>query len=841
MKAKGGGKWGPSNVAARTAARAMTVPAGLNTGGMSQWKPVVEYLRDNNLTPTVLFVFSKKKCEAAVESLSNVDLLPDKADKARVHSFFESAMQRLNEADRQIPQVMQVRENLKRGLASHHAGLLPIVKEVTEMLFSQGFVSILFATETFAMGVNMPARAVVFTALRKHDGRDFRFLEPGEYTQMAGRAGRRGIDTTGNVFLFFSENERVLEEWEMKKVLTGRPITLKSAFRLTYNMILNILRVDELRVEEMMKKSFSEAAGEQKIDSVTVALERVRNALNNSKIVEDGTQNESLIAAAEGEPVAAYSLADYARDIVRISQFPEAWDPNAQINPNATSQPNMHRQLTSGRVVITSNEDGMLFLGVVFSSSFSQDNRSGNVKNEKSLCVAMIVGCSDNAKPVPKSILIMDQGSVEDGTGDKSSSKARGSKSQSLELNSKGGLKVKMVIMNSKNVAYICDVQESVSKSRDKKQSDFVRQWTRDGTTYDKETATEYVLEFLDTLVAQWVVTAKENPGGWLPLPVKSQLVLTLGSGGAGPPRKEGQDAIGPAYNNERERGDGNGSERVIEVENSMSRLERIRYICSSEEAANVLEAIPLQDRGRKVAETVQKEKIRVQIHRLQEYAQTGNIPSLLPEYHKRVQLLQKMDYVGPDGMSVQLKGRCACEVATVDSVLLTELVLENVLQDLDSCEVAALLSALVCRKKNSGDATKDAAENDVFSDAYLTAMSRMREIAEDFGRKQEECGISLEFDVTEEDKSYEDAMCRWELCEVVLKWARGATFASLAELTEVQAGDVVVCIKRLSELLKDTQSVAKTVGNTELWDIVQGGIDAIQRDIIFSGSLYLD
>lgn len=108
---------------------------------------------------------------------------------------------------------------MRRGLAVHHAGLLPIAKEMVEMLFCQGYIKVLFCTETFAMGVNAPTRTVVFHSLRKHDGRGFRGLLPGEYTQMAGRAGRRGLDTVGTVVVAAWED--VPGEGELRALLTG--------------------------------------------------------------------------------------------------------------------------------------------------------------------------------------------------------------------------------------------------------------------------------------------------------------------------------------------------------------------------------------------------------------------------------------------------------------------------------------------------------------------------------------------------------------------------------------------------------------------------------------------
>ena len=119
---------------------------------------------------------------------------------------------RLKPCDRQLPQVMQLTEMLKRGIGVHHSGVLPLLKEVVEMLFARGFVKLLFATETFAMGVNMPARTVVFDSIRKHDGKEFRTLLPAEYIQMAGRAGRRGLDTTGTVIILCKNEVHAISE-----------------------------------------------------------------------------------------------------------------------------------------------------------------------------------------------------------------------------------------------------------------------------------------------------------------------------------------------------------------------------------------------------------------------------------------------------------------------------------------------------------------------------------------------------------------------------------------------------------------------------------------------------
>lgn len=185
--------------------------------------------------------------------------------------FIEEALSRLKGSDRALPQVLSIKDLLKRGIGVHHGGLLPIIKEIVEILFSRGLVKVLFATETFAMGVNMPARTVVYASTRKHDGNNFRDLLPGEYTQMSGRAGRRGKDKVGTVII--SAWNEVGEELELRRMILGTATKLESQFRLTFNMILNLLRVEDFRVEDMIKRSFSETETQRALPQKKALLE----------------------------------------------------------------------------------------------------------------------------------------------------------------------------------------------------------------------------------------------------------------------------------------------------------------------------------------------------------------------------------------------------------------------------------------------------------------------------------------------------------------------------------------------------------------------------------------
>lgn len=226
------------------------------------WVHLVQYLKKHTLLPACIFVFSKKRCEENADALSNQDFCTA-SEKSHIHMIIERSIARLKPEDRMLPQIIRLRELLGRGIAVHHGGLLPIVKEIVEILFAETLVKVLFATETFAMGLNLPTRTVVFSGYRKHDGHSFRNLLPGEYTQMAGRAGRRGLDTVGSVIIVPPGGDDAPPVADLRNMILGEPSKLRSQFRLTYNMILNLLRVEALKIEEMIKRSFSEHATQQ--------------------------------------------------------------------------------------------------------------------------------------------------------------------------------------------------------------------------------------------------------------------------------------------------------------------------------------------------------------------------------------------------------------------------------------------------------------------------------------------------------------------------------------------------------------------------------------------------
>lgn len=202
-------------------------------------------------TPAVVFSFSRKDCEDHAIRTRRDFLTED--NKEQVRTIFENAVASLRPEDRCLPLIERMLPLLLRGVGIHHSGLLPIIREVVELLFQESLIRVLFATETFAIGLNMPAKTVIFTSLRKFDGTSRRLLTPGEFIQMSGRAGRRGIDEKGVAICILTEE---LTEAEIRGVFSSQADRLVSAFRLTYNMVLNLLRVEGLDAEYLLGRSF---------------------------------------------------------------------------------------------------------------------------------------------------------------------------------------------------------------------------------------------------------------------------------------------------------------------------------------------------------------------------------------------------------------------------------------------------------------------------------------------------------------------------------------------------------------------------------------------------------
>ncbi|ORX33502.1 putative ATP-dependent RNA helicase [Kockovaella imperatae] len=259
-----------------------TKKGGAMKGEKSDIYKIVRLIMTRNLNPVIIFAFSKRECEHLAMQMSKLDFNTED-EASTVAQVFENAIGALSEDDRKLPQIELILPLLKRGIGIHHGGLLPILKEVIEILFQEGLIKALFATETFSIGLNMPAKTVVFTSVRKFDGKDFRNLSGGEYIQMSGRAGRRGLDTRGIVIMMCDEK---LEPDAAKGMVKGQADRLDSAFHLGYNMIINLMRVEGVSPEYMLERCFYQFQNSMSVpvlEKELKAAEKERDAI----VVED--------------------------------------------------------------------------------------------------------------------------------------------------------------------------------------------------------------------------------------------------------------------------------------------------------------------------------------------------------------------------------------------------------------------------------------------------------------------------------------------------------------------------------------------------------------------------
>eukprot|EP01039_Chlorochromonas_danica_P005291 gene5291-5826_t len=213
---------------------------------------IINLIMTKGLDPCIIFSFSKKDCETYALKMASFDFNSPE-EKRLVEEVYNNAIEALAEDDKQLPQITTLLPLLKRGVGIHHGGLLPILKEVIEILFQEGLLKCLFATETFSIGINMPAKTVVFTKTRKYDGADFRWITSGEYIQMSGRAGRRGKDDKGIVIQMLDEK---MEPDIAKNMIYGASDPLYSSYHISYNMVLNMMRVEGADPEKLIKCSF---------------------------------------------------------------------------------------------------------------------------------------------------------------------------------------------------------------------------------------------------------------------------------------------------------------------------------------------------------------------------------------------------------------------------------------------------------------------------------------------------------------------------------------------------------------------------------------------------------
>jgi ATP-dependent RNA helicase HelY len=239
---------------------------------------IVKLLRTRNLLPAIFFVFSRVGCDAAVDQVARSGIrLTESWERDEIRSLVEERCRAIPDSDLAVLGYWGFLDGLERGLAAHHAGMLPIFKEIVEDLFQRKLLKVVFATETLALGVNMPARTVVIEKLEKFNGEARVPLTPGEYTQLTGRAGRRGIDVEGHAVIQWTGG---VDPRAVASLASRRTYPLHSSFRPTYNMAVNLIQqFGRTRTREILEQSFAQFQADRAVVDLARRVRKQEEAL----------------------------------------------------------------------------------------------------------------------------------------------------------------------------------------------------------------------------------------------------------------------------------------------------------------------------------------------------------------------------------------------------------------------------------------------------------------------------------------------------------------------------------------------------------------------------------
>ena len=252
---------------------------------LHQMNELIVSLEKKELLPALFFVLSRKDCEKYAQKVEST--LITSSEKADVIHIWNFHLRNHRENLEKLPQYHSLRHLVEKGLAYHHSGLVPMLKEIIEILFSKGFIKVLFATETFAVGINMPTKTAVFVGVKKYDDlcQDMRVLTTAEYLQMAGRAGRRGLDTMGTVIYLPDRNP--IEPSEMRAMMCGGRAEVTSRMEFDYDFILKTIQSGNRTWLDIMEKSYWRRQRQVQMDDIRSEQAKLKSRHQQIQLTSD--------------------------------------------------------------------------------------------------------------------------------------------------------------------------------------------------------------------------------------------------------------------------------------------------------------------------------------------------------------------------------------------------------------------------------------------------------------------------------------------------------------------------------------------------------------------------
>ncbi|KAF9421398.1 hypothetical protein HW555_002613 [Spodoptera exigua] len=634
---------------------------------------IVKMIMERNFAPVIIFSFSKKDCEAYAMQMAKLDFNTIE-EKKLVDEVFNNAMDVLSEEDRKLPQVENVIPLLRRGIGIHHGGLLPILKETIEILFGLGLIKI----------------------------------SSGEYIQMSGRAGRRGLDDKGIVILMIDEK---VTPAIVKGMVQGKADPINSAFHLTYNMVLNLLRVEEINPEYMLERSFFQFQNQAAIPDLIDKVKQKQKEYNSLTISDE------------------HSIASYCNIRSQLDLL------GAQFRSFITKPEYLKPFLQPGRLVKVKTEKHEYDWGIIV-----------NFRHNTS----------------------------------------KGKKGEENPLNSESVILVDILL-------HVKKPSEDDTDSRVP---------CPPGEVGDVE-----VVPVLHTLIYQISSLRVYYPKDLRPKDNRKSVLKTIGEVKKRFP--EGPPLLNPI--------------KDMKITESVFK-ECVDRIKNLEER---LYAHPLHNdksRGALTAAYERKQELHEELTLAKAELKTAKSILQMDELKKRKRVLRRMGYCTAADV-IELKGRIACELSSADELLLTELIFNGVFNTLTSEQSAALVSCFVC-DENSSQASATGEE-------LRGVLRQLQEYARRIAKVSQDAKMEID-----EDEYVGKFKCT--LMDVVLTWAKGASFLQICKMTDVFEGSIIRCMRRLEEVLRQLCQAAKNIGNTDLENKFSEAIKLLKRDIVFAASLYM-
>ncbi|CRG96647.1 helicase with Zn-finger motif, putative [Plasmodium gallinaceum] len=753
---------------------------------------LIKKLEQDNKLPVVLFCFSRIKCETYAKCMPHLNFLNNK-EKSKVHLFIKESISKLCTRDRELNQIKNLSKLLEKGIGIHHSGLLPILKEIVEILFSKGLIKVLFATETFAMGINMPTKSVVFTSIYKHDHLKKRILTSSEYTQMSGRAGRRSSDKYGYVYIFCCDN--IPDQVQLTEMMMQKAVSLKSKFKVTYNMILKLLINKQINIEKMLFSSFLESCRALQIPLFKKDLKRKKRLLQNIKEVECIYMQGDIIP-----PIENYVQIDYKLKLIGLDLHKKLYNMK---NSNC---------FVIGRVMLLNNIS--ILHSSVYAIYMGCDKKS-NKKNDKVDFAQNSIFFQNNKEKDESNerffflFILPDFMTYEDmllQMGDCDKEKDNNSYNHENKNNSNNNASYSNSI--SENINLYENYKNIFSERRNKNDIKIIyhSSFDTDGNKKHFVLCSNICIENISIITNTVIKLPNVKTTSLLNNP-KNLLLYTL------------------------------ELDRLIEKENfepivlsKVLKALKCEFYSVLINQTDYLESLKKSkcyncNLKEKHYELVcKKNDCLNDIENIEKNINAKSL-NLYEDMEGKLNVLRHFSFID-DQNNLTIKGKIASYITLTDEITLTQVIFENLLNKLNPPEIAAVLSCFVAPEKKIEE-SPDLTVNLQDVKASLTNIHS----------KFEEFYKVIRLRVSSEDHW---KLCNFKIMFIAYKWALGASFAELLEQTELEEGLIVRSILRLDDLCRKVKIAFLYLGNIELAQKVEETSNLLRRDIIFTTSLYL-